>query len=104
MSHVLIPDPCLEASKKLPLLKYSIILGLLLRVLRPHCHKSNQNINLLQVLGRDIEFEVNTDVNTDVDVHLNVNELARTDGIVRILLITFLVVLIRSRQVRRDCD
>ncbi len=35
-----------------------------------------------QVLGRDIEFEVNTDVNTDVDVHLNINELARTEGIV----------------------
>jgi hypothetical protein len=34
------------------------------------------------VLGRDIDFEVNTDVNTDVDVHLNINELARTDGIV----------------------
>jgi hypothetical protein len=33
-------------------------------------------------LGRDIEFDVNTEVNTDVDVHLNINELARTDGIV----------------------
>ena len=97
MSHVLRPNPSLEASEKSLVWKYSIILGLLLRVLRPHCYTSNQNINLLQVLGRDIEFEVNTDVNTDVDVHLNVNELARTDGIVRNLLITFLVVLILIR-------
>jgi hypothetical protein len=42
----------------------------------------DRHVELLQVLGRDIEFEVNTDVNTDVDVHLNINELARTEGIV----------------------
>jgi hypothetical protein len=40
------------------------------------------NKNVFKVLGRDIEFDVNTEVNTDVDVHLNINELARTDGIV----------------------
>ena len=35
-----------------------------------------------EVLGKDVDIAI-ADVNTDVTVHLNTNDLARTEGIVR---------------------
>ncbi len=38
-------------------------------------------IKVKEVLGKDVDITVN-EVNTDVDVNLNVNDLAKTEGIV----------------------
>lgn len=35
------------------------------------------------VMGRDVDIQSNYDINTDVMVHLNLNDLAKTEGIVR---------------------
>ena len=41
-----------------------------------------------EVLGKDVDIDVK-DVNTDVIVNLNLNALAKTEGIVSIIIIIF---------------
>ena len=45
-----------------------------------------------EVLGKDVDIDVK-DVNTDVIVNLNLNALAKTEGIVSIIFWFFLVIL-----------
>ena len=44
-----------------------------------------------EVLGKDVDIDVK-DVNTDVIVNLNLNALAKTEGIVSIIFWIFLVI------------